>query len=72
MVRFPVPAFLAITFVGSFVWCLPFVALGAALGENWDVIEGPAKAAGLGVLVVIVGLLVVSAARQLRRGDAFD
>jgi membrane protein DedA with SNARE-associated domain len=68
--RFPIPTFLAVTYAGSFVWCLPFVALGAVLGDNWDVIEGPAKAAGIIVVVLLLGLLVISTVRQLRRAPA--
>ena len=69
MLRFPIEPFVVLTFVGSFVWCLPFVALGAALGENWGVIEGPAKIVGLGVLIVLVGFLVLLTVRQLKGRD---
>ena len=70
IVRFPVGHFLTITFVGSFLWCLPFVALGAVLGESWDVIEGPAKVVGVAVLGAFVGLLAIAAIRQLRGAAA--
>src|SRR5690606_16839016 len=59
LLRFPVPMFVAVTFVGSLVWCVPFVALGAVLGENWDVIETPAKVLGLAVLAVFLGVLLL-------------
>jgi len=70
IVRFPIPPFLAITFAGSFLWCLPFVALGAVLGENWEVIEGPAKIVGITVLALFIGVLLVALVRQLRRQEA--
>lgn len=66
IVKFPAAPFLAITFAGSFLWCLPFVALGAVLGENWDLIEGPAKVMGLLVLATLVTALAVALARQLK------
>jgi membrane protein DedA with SNARE-associated domain len=70
VLRFPVPSFLAVTYAGSLVWCLPFVALGAMVGENWDVIEGPAKVAGIVMLALLLGLLVAATIRQLRRVPA--
>ncbi len=72
IVRFPLAQFLAISFAGSFIWCLPFVALGAGLGENWDVIEGPAKAVGIAVLALFLAFLLMAALRQLRRSEVLD
>jgi membrane protein DedA with SNARE-associated domain len=66
--RLPLRSFLVTTFVGSVVWCVPFVALGAVLGDNWDAIKGPAKLAGFVVVGLMVALLVVLTLRQLRRG----
>jgi hypothetical protein len=43
------------------------LSTGAAL---WDVIEGPAKAAGIIVVLLLLGLLVVSTVWQLRRAPA--
>jgi membrane protein DedA with SNARE-associated domain len=70
VLRFPVPTFLAVTYAGSFVWCLPFVALGAMLGENWDVIEGPAKLVGASVVASLLVILAFATLRQLRRSQA--
>jgi membrane protein DedA with SNARE-associated domain len=59
--RMPVPTFLVMTFAGSLLWCLPFVTLGAVVGEHWDVIEGPAKVVGLLVVATLfVGLAFIS------------
>jgi membrane protein DedA with SNARE-associated domain len=65
--RIPVPLFAALTFVGSLVWCLPFVVAGSQLGANWDVIEGPAKVAGVVVLVGLVALILWTSIKTLRR-----
>lgn len=54
VLRIPVGLFVALTFWGSLAWCLPFVLLGAQVGEDWDVIEGPAKIAGVVILALLL------------------
>jgi len=67
VLRIPVPLFTVLTFIGSLAWCLPFVLLGAQVGENWDVIEGPAKVTGIAiVLLLLLGLGFLSL-RAVRR-----
>jgi membrane protein DedA with SNARE-associated domain len=65
--RLPLWRFTILTFIGSLVWCLPFVALGAVLGSEWDVIGGPAKIVGLVVLGGFLLLMAWASLRVLRR-----
>ena len=68
--RLPLPSFFATSFLGSLVWCTPFVALGAVLGDHGGVIKGPMKYAGIAVVLVLVVGLIALSLRQLRRDDA--
>ena len=67
--RLPLPAFFVTAFVGSLLWCTPFVALGAVLGDNWGVIKGPMAIAGVVVAALLVTAMVVVSLRQLRPSD---
>ncbi len=66
LLRMPLAPFVAITFAGSFVWCLAFVAGGAALGSRWSEIRGPAEIAGVATLALLLALVVLGTAIQLR------
>ena len=63
----PVPLFTVLTFIGSFAWFLPFVLLGAQVGENWDVIEGPAKIVGIAIVALLLVGLGLLSLRTVRR-----
>ncbi|HLG11811.1 MAG TPA: DedA family protein [Dehalococcoidia bacterium] len=65
--RLPIMPFFVLTFAGSFAWCLPFVALGALLGSQWDVIEGPAKIVGIAVLAAILTFVLWFSLRSPRQ-----
>jgi membrane protein DedA with SNARE-associated domain len=67
--RLPLMPFLAMTFIGSVAWCVPFIALGAILGSNWRVIQGPAKIVGLVVLGLLLTALIVITLREMRKPE---
>jgi membrane protein DedA with SNARE-associated domain len=67
ILRVPPATFVAVTFAGSFVWSLAFVALGAWLGSNWDAVRLPAEVAGIAMLVAIAVALALWTAIQLRK-----
>ncbi|MFE6778887.1 DedA family protein [Streptomyces sp. NPDC057702] len=73
--RLPLPAFTALTTLGSLLWNTAFVLAGYALGENWEDVsdyvsvysKGVLAAAALAVLV-FVALRLVRPGRGRRRG----
>jgi membrane protein DedA with SNARE-associated domain len=66
VLRVPVAEFVAITFAGSFVWCVAFVGAGAALGSHWGAVRLPAEIAGVTVLAALLVIVVVVSVRHLR------
>ncbi len=67
--RLPLAPFLTLTFVGSLLWCLPFISLGAILGANWQVIQGPAKIVGLVALGLLLMGLVIATLREMHKSE---
>lgn len=67
LLRVPAVSFVAITYAGSFIWSVAFIAAGAALGAHWPAIRGPAEAAGVAVLATFVAVLVVATVLAFRR-----
>jgi membrane protein DedA with SNARE-associated domain len=67
VLRIPVSLFVVLTFLGSLAWCFPFVLLGAQVGENWDVVEGPAKVVGVVILALLLVGLGLLSFRTVRR-----
>jgi membrane protein DedA with SNARE-associated domain len=70
MMRLPLVPFLALTYAGSFVWAIAFVALGAALGADWSAVRGPMEVAGGAVVALIVVALLALTLRGLRPATA--
>ncbi|HYM16011.1 MAG TPA: DedA family protein [Dehalococcoidia bacterium] len=70
MLRVPLPAFLAATFAGSFVWSAAFIAVGEQLGTHWSRIRGPMEVAGVAVAALLLLVLAAVTLRQLRRTAA--
>ncbi|TQM39016.1 membrane protein DedA with SNARE-associated domain [Pseudonocardia cypriaca] len=67
----PLSRFLVLTTIGSGVWNAAFIALGWALGNNWDQVErylGPISYVVLGLLAV--GLVVLIVRRVRSRSDS--
>ncbi|WP_300016464.1 DedA family protein [Pseudonocardia sp.] len=61
----PVLRFTVLTAIGSGVWNAAFLAIGWALGENWDTVEqwlGPVSYVVIGL--VVVGLVVLAVRRR--------
>lgn len=67
ILRVPAATFTAITFVGSFVWCLALVGAGALLGSHWSVIKRPAEIVGIGTLVLLAVAFASITIAQMRR-----
>ncbi len=66
LLRMPLATFAAVTFAGSFLWALAFVAAGAALGAHWSAVERPAEIAGGAVLAAFIAMVVALTVAQLR------
>jgi membrane protein DedA with SNARE-associated domain len=67
----PLSRFVVLTTIGSGVWNAAFIALGWALGNNWDQVErylGPISYVVLGLLAV--GLVVLVVRRVRSRSDS--
>jgi membrane protein DedA with SNARE-associated domain len=67
----PLSRFVVLTTIGSGVWNAAFIALGWALGNNWDQVErylGPISYVVLGLLAV--GLIVLIVRRVRSRSDS--
>jgi membrane protein DedA with SNARE-associated domain len=70
LLRVPLPAFVAATFAGSFVWSAAFIGVGEALGTNWSRIRTPMEIAGIATIVLLVAALIAITVRQLRTADS--
>ena len=66
LLRVPLPAFIVVTFAGSFVWSAAFIGIGEALGANWSRIRAPMEITGIGTIVLLIAALIVVTARQMR------
>jgi membrane protein DedA with SNARE-associated domain len=62
----PVVRFVVLTAIGSGVWNAAFIALGWALGENWEQVEGVLGPVGYVVLALLAVGLVVLMVRRVR------
>jgi membrane protein DedA with SNARE-associated domain len=62
----PLVRFVVLTAVGSGVWNAAFIALGWALGENWDQVEGVLGPVSYVVLALLGAGLVVLMVRRVR------
>jgi membrane protein DedA with SNARE-associated domain len=69
LLRVPLPAFIAATFAGSFIWSAAFIALGEALGAHWSRVRGPMEIAGVAVLALLLLAIVAATLRHARRAD---
>ncbi|GAA5126400.1 DedA family protein [Pseudonocardia adelaidensis] len=66
----PLVRFVVLTAIGSGVWNAGFIALGWALGENWERVEGLIGPVGYVVLALLAVGLVVLVVRRLRSRSA--
>ncbi|MDT0542436.1 MULTISPECIES: DedA family protein [Streptomyces] len=67
--RMPVPAFLALTTLGSLLWNTVFVLAGYALGDSWqEVTEYVSVYSKVVVAVVVLGVVAFVGVRVLRPG----
>ena len=70
MMRLPVVPFVMLTYAGSFVWAVAFVALGAILGANWSAVRGPMEVAGALILGTGLLALVMLTSRTMQGDEA--
>ncbi|MFJ8792338.1 DedA family protein [Streptomyces sp. NPDC102462] len=69
--RMPLPTFLALTAVGSFMWNAVLVMSGYWLGDQWDTVGDYVGVISKGVLVLVVAALACYIVVRLRsRGTA--
>ena len=66
LLRVPLAAFVAATFVGSFIWSAAFIALGEALGTHWSRVRSPMEIAGIAVVALFLAGILFATLRQLR------
>ncbi|MFC9483147.1 DedA family protein [Streptomyces griseus] len=69
--RMPLPTFVLLTALGSFLWNFILVMAGYLLGDQWDLVERYVGVLSKAVLVLVVAVLAVAIVRRVRarRGD---
>ncbi|MFH9265133.1 DedA family protein [Streptomyces sp. NPDC017546] len=69
--RMPLPIFVLLTALGSFIWNFILIMAGYLLGDQWDLVERYVGVLSKVVLVLVVVALAVAVGRRLRsrRGD---
>lgn len=66
LLRVQLTTFLIVTFAGSFVWSIAFIAVGEALGANWSRIRTPMEIAGIATIALLIAALIAVTVRQMR------
>ncbi|MFE7337553.1 DedA family protein [Streptomyces griseus] len=64
--RMPLPTFVLLTALGSFLWNFILVMAGYLLGDQWDLVERYVGVLSKAVLVLVVAALVVAVVRRVR------
>ncbi|MFE6985274.1 MULTISPECIES: DedA family protein [Streptomyces] len=64
--RMPLPTFVLLTALGSFLWNFILVMAGYLLGDRWDLVERYVGVLSKAVLVLVVAALVVAVVRRVR------
>ncbi|MBV7247990.1 DedA family protein [Streptomyces sp. MW-W600-10] len=64
--RMPLPAFVLLTALGSFLWNFILVMAGYLLGDRWDLVERYVGVLSKAVLVLVVAALTVAVVRRVR------
>lgn len=69
--RMPLPIFVLLTALGSFIWNFILVMAGYLLGDQWELVESYVGVLSKVVLVLVIVALAVAVGRRLRsrRGD---
>ncbi len=62
--RRPLGTYVALTALGSAIWCFAFAATGWALGTNWDAVHGAFRYADVAAIVLVAGGAVWLTARS--------
>ncbi|WP_406193217.1 DedA family protein [Streptomyces griseus] len=64
--RMPLPIFVLLTALGSFLWNFILVMAGYLLGDQWDLVERYVGVLSKAVLVLVVAALAVAIVRRVR------
>ncbi|MEU3054735.1 DedA family protein [Streptomyces griseus] len=64
--RMPLPTFVLLTALGSFIWNFILVMAGYLLGDQWDLVERYVGVLSKAVLVLVVAALAVAVVRRVR------
>ncbi|WP_098024079.1 DedA family protein [Streptomyces sp. st115] len=64
--RMPLPTFVLLTALGSFLWNFVLVMAGYLLGDQWDLVERYVGVLSKAVLVLVVAALAVAIVRRVR------
>ncbi|MEV7915471.1 DedA family protein [Streptomyces griseus] len=64
--RMPLPTFVLLTALGSFLWNFILVMAGYLLGDRWDLVERYVGVLSKAVLVLVVAALAVAVVRRVR------
>ncbi|GHF64168.1 DedA family protein [Streptomyces griseus] len=64
--RMPLPTFVLLTALGSFLWNFILVMAGYLLGDQWDLVERYVGVLSKAVLVLVVAALAVAIVRRVR------
>ncbi|MCI4041445.1 MULTISPECIES: DedA family protein [unclassified Streptomyces] len=64
--RMPLPTFVLLTALGSFLWNFILVMAGYLLGDQWDLVERYVGVLSKAVLVLVVAALAVAVVRRVR------
>jgi membrane protein DedA with SNARE-associated domain len=70
LLRVPPADFVAVTFAGSFVWCVVFVGAGAVLGAHWSALRLPMEVAGIAIVAIMLTTVAALTFTQWRRTHA--
>jgi len=63
----PFPSYVALTLLGSLIWCFGFAAAGWALGSNWESFHGSLRYVDYAAVAALIGAVIVV---LVRRGAA--
>ena len=67
--RMPIKAFLIYTLIGNCIWNGMFIALGWALGSQWEIVREYTSVIEYAVLAVLTGVILRFVLRRSKRRD---
>jgi len=64
----PLGPYIALTLLGSMIWCFGFAAAGWALGDTWESFHRDFRYADYAAVAVVLGVVVAVVLQRRRRG----